>query len=66
MIEWKNVQSPSVNRIGYDRQGSCMYIDFNDSRPFYTFTGVTEDLYQEFITAWESEHPSTPSPACAH
>lgn len=55
MIQWRKVQSPSVDKIGYDRQACCMYIDFNDTRPFYTLTGVSEDLFVEFVDAWESE-----------
>lgn len=57
MIEWKKIHSSAIEKIGFDKQSGCMYIDFNDSKPFYMLKGVSEELFVEFFEAWESEQP---------
>jgi hypothetical protein len=40
MIDWVNVRSSAIRKIGYDTTTRIMYIDFEDSDPYYTFCGV--------------------------
>lgn len=37
MIEWINVRSTAIRRIGYNANTMHMYVDFEDSDPVYTF-----------------------------
>ncbi len=55
MVEWKQVESPTIQKIGYEKSTNCMYIDFNDSKPYYTMQGVSEDLFVEFVDSWEAD-----------
>lgn len=51
MIEWINIRSTAIRKIGYDSSINNMYIDFEDSDPHYTFCGVPELVFQDFISA---------------
>ena len=51
MIEWKNVRSTAIRRIGYDLASMRMYIDFENSDPVYTFCRVPEQVFKEFVSA---------------
>ena len=51
MIDWVNVRSSAIRKIGYDASTSRMYIDFEDSDPYYTFCRVPESVFREFINA---------------
>lgn len=51
MIDWVNVRSSAIRKIGYDASTSRMYIDFEDSDPYYTFCRVPEHVFREFINA---------------
>jgi hypothetical protein len=51
MIEWVNVRSSAIRKIGYDASTSRMYIDFEDSDPYYTFCRVPEHVFRAFINA---------------
>ena len=51
MIDWVNVRSSAIRKIGYDASTSRMYIDFEDSDPHYTFCRVPEQVFREFINA---------------
>ena len=59
MVEWKQVVSPTIHKVGYEKRTSCMYIDFNDSKPYYRMEGVTEELFVEFVDAWVSDQTAT-------
>ncbi len=51
MINWVNVTSSAIKKIGYDTSSNRMYIDFNDSDPYYTFCRVPEKVFQRGINA---------------
>lgn len=51
MIDWVNVRSSAIRKIGYDASVSRMHIDFEDSHPYYTFCRVPEHVFREFISA---------------
>lgn len=51
MIEWVNVNSTAIRRIGYDALTMQMYIDFEDSAPYYTFCEVPEGVVRKFASA---------------
>lgn len=51
MIEWVNVISSAIRKIGYDSTTNRMYIDFEDSDPYYTFCRVPETIFREFVSA---------------
>ena len=51
MIEWVNVSSTAIRKIGYDSSTSEMYIDFEDSDPYYTFCGVPETVFKDFVSS---------------
>ena len=51
MTEWVNVRSSAMRKIGYDVTTSRMYIDFEDSDPYYTYCRVPEDLFRRFVSA---------------
>lgn len=51
MIDWVSVRSSAIRKIGYDASTSLMYIDFEDSDPYYTFYRVPEYVFREFISA---------------
>lgn len=51
MINWVIVSSSAIRKIGYDASKSRMYIDFEDSDPYYTFCRVPADVFQNFINA---------------
>jgi len=51
MINWENVRSSAIRNIGYESSTNTMYIDFEDSDPYYTYCGVSEHVFQEFISA---------------
>lgn len=51
MIDWVNVRSSAIRKIGYDASTRQMYIDFEDSDPYYTFCRVPEPVFREFINA---------------
>lgn len=51
MIEWINVRSSAIRKIGYDSSISCMYIDFENSDPHYTYCRVPEKIFKSFVSA---------------
>jgi len=51
MIDWISVRSSAIRKIGYDSSSSRMYIDFEDSDPYYTYCRVPEDVFRSFVTA---------------
>lgn len=51
MTEWVNVRSSAIKKIGYEANTSRMYIDFEDSDPYYTYCRVPEELFRKFISA---------------
>ena len=51
MINWINVRSKAIRKIGYDASANRMYIDFEDSDPYYTYCRVPETIFQDFINA---------------
>lgn len=51
MIEWISVTSTAIRKIGYDSATSRMYIDFEDSDPYYTFCRVPEHVFRNFVNA---------------
>lgn len=51
MTEWVNVYSTAIRRVGYDAPAMRMYIDFEDSAPIYTFCGVPERIFRDFVGA---------------
>ncbi|WP_440590626.1 KTSC domain-containing protein [Rheinheimera fenheensis] len=56
MIEWVNVRSSAIRRIGYDPVTLHLYIDFEDSNPVYTFCRVPELVFRQFINARSVGH----------
>lgn len=51
MTEWISVNSRAIRKIGYDASSSSMFIDFEDSHPIYTFCGVPEAVFRDFINS---------------
>jgi hypothetical protein len=51
MINWISVTSSAIRKIGYDSSTSRMYVDFEDSDPYYTFCRVPEHVFQNFVNA---------------
>ena len=51
MINWVNVRSSAIRKIGYEAETSRMYIDFEDSDPYYTYCRVPEHVFQSFVNA---------------
>ena len=51
MIEWIKVNSSAIRKIGYDSSRSRMYIDFEDSEPYYTYCNVPENIFKLFVSA---------------
>lgn len=51
MINWVSVSSSAIRKIGYDASTSRMYVDFEDSDPYYTFCRVPETVFLDFINA---------------
>lgn len=51
MIEWIQVRSSAIRKIGYESATSRMYIDFEDSDPYYTYCNVPEHVFRKFVSA---------------
>lgn len=51
MVNWTNVRSSAIRKIGYDPITKRLYIDFEDSDPYYTFCRVPENVFRAFISA---------------
>ncbi|MDN3523082.1 KTSC domain-containing protein [Halomonas ramblicola] len=51
MVEWVSVRSRAITEVGYDTETSKMFIDFEDSHPVYTFCGVPEAVFREFVNS---------------
>ena len=51
MINWVKVRSSAIRKIGYEAEKSRMYIDFEDSDPYYTYCGVPEQVFQNFLNS---------------
>ena len=51
MIQWVSVSSTAIRQVGYNSSVNRMYIDFNDSDPYYTYCGVSESLFQQFVSS---------------
>ena len=48
VIEWVSVTSSAIRKVGYDARTSRMYIDFEDSDPYYTllFVGYRSRFFE--------------------
>jgi len=51
MINWISVRSSAIRKIGYDSSQNKMYIDFEDSDPYYTYCRVPDHIFQAFVSA---------------
>ncbi len=51
MTEWVPVSSTAIRKIGYDLSSKKMYIDFEDSDPYYTYCNVPETLFRQFLSS---------------
>jgi hypothetical protein len=51
MVNWVNVRSSAIRKIGYEESTNRMYIDFENSEPYYTYCRVPEAIFQYFINA---------------
>jgi len=51
MVEWVSVRSTAIRKVGYDSNTNMMYIDFEDSDPYYTYCGVPENIFRQFVSA---------------
>ncbi|MBB6522282.1 KTSC domain-containing protein [Pseudoteredinibacter isoporae] len=51
MTDWVYVRSSAIRKVGYESASQRMYIDFNDSDPYYEFYGVPESVFKEFVNA---------------
>ncbi|RLW61171.1 MAG: KTSC domain-containing protein [gamma proteobacterium symbiont of Stewartia floridana] len=51
MIEWISVRSRAIRKIGYKSTMNRMHIDFEDSDPYYTYCGVLQHVFQQFVSA---------------
>jgi hypothetical protein len=51
MINWVSVRSSAIRKIGYDSSTNRMYIDFEDSDPYYTYCRVPDNVFKDFINA---------------
>lgn len=51
MIEWIDVRSTAIRRIGYESGTMRMYVDFEGGDPVYTFCRVPERVFREFVSA---------------
>ena len=51
MIDWVSVTSSAIRRVGYDSTTNRMYIDFEDSDPYYTYCRVPENVFKNFKNA---------------
>ncbi len=49
MIEWIKVKSSAIRKIGYDSVAMQMYIDFEDSDPYYSYCNVSQEVLTSFI-----------------
>ncbi len=51
VTEWVSVRSSAIRKIGYDSATMRMYIDFEDSDPYYSYCRVPEGVFRSFISA---------------
>jgi hypothetical protein len=51
MTKWVEVQSSAIRKIGYDSNNNKMQIDFKNSNSYYTYSGVPESVFRDFISA---------------
>lgn len=51
MIDWISVRSSAIKKIGYEVSTSRMFIDFENSDPYFTYCRVPEHVFQNFINA---------------
>ena len=51
MIQWVSVSSAAIRQVGYDSSANRLYIDFDNSDPHYTYCGVSEHLYRQFVSS---------------
>jgi len=51
VIEWIKVRSSAIRKIGYESTSSRMFIDFEDSDPYYTFCKVPSEVFQTFVSS---------------
>jgi hypothetical protein len=49
-MEWLNVQSSNIKRIGYDIQTHTLAIEFHDGN-LYEYYNVPANVYRSFIIA---------------
>jgi len=56
MVEWVSVLSSAIRQIGYDSTVNRMYIDFEDSDPYYTYCDVPQNLFHQFVSASSVGH----------
>lgn len=48
MIEWVNVNSKIITRIGYNKMIGTLYIDFSGSTSDTPYKDVSEEIFTEF------------------
>ena len=51
MVDWVHVQSSAIRKIGYEQSTRRMFIDFEDSDPYYTYCGVPKGVFHSFVNA---------------
>ena len=51
MIDWVNVHSSAIRKVGFNSATSTLYIDFEDSDPYYEYYNVPEHVFREFVNA---------------
>nr|VFJ75486.1 MAG: KTSC domain-containing protein [Candidatus Kentron sp. FM] len=51
MIQWTSVSSTAIRKIGYEPSTRQMYIDFEDSDPYYTYCRVPQHVFEQFVSA---------------
>jgi len=55
MVKWVSVNSTAIRKVGYDSSIRKLYIDFEDSDPYYTYCGVPQHVFEQFYRTQESK-----------
>jgi hypothetical protein len=50
-MEWIHVRSSAIRRVAYDVGTNRMYIDLENSDPYYEYCGVPESIFQGLVSA---------------
>ena len=51
MVEWVYLNTPKINKVGYNAKIKTMYIDFSGSTVDTPYKNVIENTFQEFSQA---------------